>query len=124
VLLELSQPHVSLQRDAQGRSNWNSGNPNAPTRLPAIEHFKIDGGVLKMNDAKAGMVLSGSVWSDEASSDKGGGGFRFRGSGVRNGLPLALNVDGGALLHLSADQPYLFDADVRPPSTLATFMPI
>ena len=116
MLLDLEQPHVWLQRDAQGRSNW-SGNPNSPTRLPAIEHFKINDGVLAMNDAKAGMTLQGQVWSDEAASDKAGGGFRFRGSGVRNGLPMTLSIDGGALLHLRADQPYAFDADVRQAAT-------
>ena len=117
VLLALEKPQVWLLRDAQGRSNWSSANPNAPTKLPAIEHFKIDNGVLAMNDAKAGMVLHGSVWSDEAASDKNGGGFRFRGTGVRNGLPITLNIDGGALLHLRADQPYAFDADVRQGAT-------
>ena len=117
VLLALEKPHVWLLRDAQGRSNWSSANPNAPTKLPAIEHFKIDNGVLAMNDAKAGMVLHGSVWSDEAASDKNGGGFRFRGTGLRNGLPMTLNIDGGALLHLRADQPYPFVADVRQRAT-------
>ncbi len=117
MLLDLEQPHVWLQRDAQGRSNWSGANPNTPAKLPAIEHFKINNGVLAMTDAKAGMALHGQVWSDEAASDKAGGGFRFRGSGMRNGLPMTLNIDGGALLHLRADQPYGFDADVRQAAT-------
>ena len=113
LLLDLEHPRVWLQRDAQGRANWSGANPDTPTRLPPIEHFRINDGVLAMNDAKAGMSLHGQVWSDEAASDKAGGGFRFRGSGVRNGLPMTLSLDGGALLHLRADQPYGFDADVR-----------
>ena len=117
VLLDLRRPRVWLRRDAQGRSNWSGANPAAPTRLPPIEHFRIEGGDLTMNDVKAGMAIHGSVWSDEAAADKGGGGFRFRGSGIRNGLPMTLSIDGGPLLHLRADQPYHFDADVRQKAT-------
>jgi uncharacterized protein involved in outer membrane biogenesis len=117
MLVDLEKPRVWLFRDAQGRSNWSGPNPSAPTKLPPIEHFVITGGVLNMNDVKASMKLDGVVWSNESVSTTDGGGFRFHGSGVRNGFPLTLDIAGGPLLHLRADQPYPFDADVRQAQT-------
>jgi uncharacterized protein involved in outer membrane biogenesis len=117
VLLRLSQPKLWLYRRADGRANWTNQAPGEATRLPPIEHFVIDNGAMRMVDRAAGLTLAGSIWSDEGPALAGGGDFHFHGGGVRNGVPIALDIRGGPLIEIHPDRPYLFDADVRQRTT-------
>ncbi len=117
VLLRLSRPKLWLYRRADGQANWTNQAAGEPTRLPPIEHFIIDNGAMRMVDQRSGLTLTGAIWSNEGPGLAGGGEFRFHGGGVRNGVPIALDIRGGPLIEVHPDRPYTFDADVHQRAT-------
>lgn len=120
-LLAIEKPEVVLLREQSGRANWAFGDPDKPKskplKLPAIQHFIIDDGQLNYDDAKMGLTFRGTVSSNERATDSSRGRFRLEGKGELNRAPFLALVTGGALLNVSPNKPYPFDADVQAGTT-------
>lgn len=121
--LEVIEPKVVLRRDAQGRNNWQFGDPNKkkePMKLPAIQHFWVRDGHIDFRDAMRNLTLTGTVNTSEHTVGPDKGSFAMTSKGTINKEPFTLEVKGAPLLHVTPDKPYPFTADLRSGRTHAT----
>ncbi|MGA0604292.1 AsmA family protein [Caulobacter sp. KR2-114] len=118
-LVEADRPDVRLQRAADGRANWNFANDKVaqPLRLPAIRHFVIADGQLRLNDEQRKLVFVGTVSSNEQVVGAGRGTFVLDGKGTLNAAPFNAHVTGGPLLNVDPNRPYPFNAQVSAGAT-------
>lgn len=117
-LLDIEKPNLILRTDAQGRSNWdfsdpNNTKPNAPFKLPPIQHLVIADGHIDFRDDKRKITLTGTVNSNERIGGSDAGAFGLKGKGLINGQTFLLDVTGGPLINVHRDRPYPFTADVH-----------
>lgn len=114
------RPQVHLVRAADGRANWMFGDPRQPPqplKLPAIRHFVIDDGALRIDDARRRLTFVGTVSSNERAFGPRRGVFSLDGDGRLNGERFVARVTAGPLLNVSPDRPYPFDAHVEAGAT-------
>jgi uncharacterized protein involved in outer membrane biogenesis len=118
-LVEADAPNVRLQRTADGRANWNFSSDKLaqPLKLPAIRHFVIDKGQLRLDDAQRKLNFVGAVSSNEQATGAGRGVFVLDGKGTLNAAPFDAHVTGGPLLNVNPDRPYPFNAQVTAGAT-------
>ncbi|MBS0412728.1 MAG: AsmA family protein, partial [Proteobacteria bacterium] len=118
-LVEADAPDVRLRRTADGRANWAFGDPKAPhaLKLPAIRHFIIDAGQVRLDDRQRKLTFVGTVSSNERTTGAGRGIFVLDGKGVLNAAPFDAHVTGGPLLNVDPDRPYPFNAQVTAGAT-------
>ncbi len=122
-LLAIDRPDVRLIRDASGQANWTFGAKKAnakPLKLPAIQHFIIKDGALRVDDRQRDVLFVGSVSSNEEATGDGRGKFVLEGKGSLNRSAFTAMVTGGPLLNITPDRPYPFDARVVAASTRVT----
>ena len=123
VRLEMTRPDVRLQRDAQGRANWNFSKDerkkDKPFKLPPVRHFEVDDGKLNFTDVKRKLALDATVNASERLGAANRG-FLLAGRGAINREPFVLQVTGGPLLNIDPRKAYPFDADVRAGATRIT----
>jgi uncharacterized protein involved in outer membrane biogenesis len=120
--IRIEQPLIDLERDADNRANWDFTSQGAakpmkhdnspPARLPAIKQLILSGGTLTLSDAVRKLKFNGQLSIAENQSGSEDSALKVRGSGVLNGKPFALKVDGGPLLETDSGKPYTFDAAV------------
>ncbi len=109
--LALVNPHVALERNATGETNWSfaalsGGDDDGSTPpLPVLGDLRVTGAELSYDDEAAGLQLAGTLTSltgqmaDQSTS--------LTGEGTLTGDALSLGFDGGGLDALRAgDQPY------------------
>ena len=115
-------PDIRLQRQADGRANWTFGDPRnpAPLKLPAIRHFVIDDGHLRVDDRQRKLVFVGTVTSNEQAAGTGRGVFVLDGKGTLNASAFDAHVTGGPLLNVDPDRAYPFNARVSAGATRVT----
>ena len=116
-LVEADAPDVRLQRQADGRTNWTFSDHPQPLKLPAIRHFVIQDGHLRMDDRQRRLVFVGTVTSNEQVTGAGRGVFVLDGKGTLNAAAFSAHVTGGPLLNVDPDRPYPFDAQVAAGAT-------
>lgn len=122
-LLAVDRPDVRLIRDAKGQANWTFGSKSAsskPLKLPAIQHFIIHEGQLRVDDRQRDVLFEGTISSNERATGDGRGKFVLEGKGRLNRSPFTAMVTGGPLLNITPDRPYPFDAKVVAASTRVT----
>jgi uncharacterized protein involved in outer membrane biogenesis len=113
-LIDLDEPTINLERDAQGKASWELGSaegkptPSKPTKLPTIQRLTIEGGHLHVVDLVRKLTFSGSLIASDGSGTKNESAFKIRSSGTLNAKPFRLDANGGPLLDLSPDKPYSF----------------
>jgi AsmA family protein len=120
--VQIEGPDVDLERDAGNRANWDFSSPGArepvkpdnspPAHLPVVRQLSVSDGTLKASDAIRKLKFNGRFSVSEQRSTAGDGAFALRGSGLLNGKPFDLRVDGGPLLNIDASKPYGFDAAI------------
>ena len=121
--LEIRGPDIDLERDKDGRANWDFTTPGArepaPRRpskaanLPAIQQFVLSDGKLTANDAMRKLRFKGEMAVAEHNGGSGETALHLRGTGVLNGKPFDLRVHGGPLLNVDPAKPYDFDAEIH-----------
>lgn len=114
VSLDLRGADLSLYRSAEGVSNWANA-PAArerPTNLPAIRHFSLREGRVRLQDDKRHMVLDATFTTEESADRRDPGRFALAGEGQMNRRPFHLELTGAPLLNVRRDRPYPFFADV------------
>jgi uncharacterized protein involved in outer membrane biogenesis len=121
--LTLVKPKVVLEKDKQGRSNWNFAArqaadtvaPDERSEMPLIGHLRIEDGRLIYRDPKAGLDIDGQISSAEGTGgEKGEGSINFKGTGKLQGEAFKISMQGGSLLSLreETDKPYPLTIDV------------
>ncbi len=118
-LVYLDQPRLDLRRSASGQANWRfSDKPSTKaTKLPPIQQFVINDGVLRYADDKTKLYVNGAIEAREKLSGPYADGFHMDGKGSINGNPFLLKVVGGPMINIDPDRPYPFSADVRAGAT-------
>ncbi|HVW72687.1 MAG TPA: AsmA family protein [Rhizomicrobium sp.] len=121
-LVRIDQPDLLLVRDASGRTNWDSGqgknSDNTGWKIPPIQHFIINDGHVRIDDAIRKLHFTGTVNSQENLAG-GGGAFSLTGDGTLNLSKFLADVKGGPLIHVDQSKPYDFSADVKAGATHA-----
>lgn len=117
-LVRIDQPDILLVRDASGRTNWDNGSGNQAWRIPPIQHFLINDGHIRIDDAIRKLHFTGTVNSQENLAG-GGGAFSLTGDGTLNLSKFLADVKGGPLIHVDRTRPYAFTADVKAGTTHA-----
>jgi AsmA family protein len=119
--LQIQDPQLDLQRDAQRRENWQFNaaaqtpqpkKPATPMRLPAVNLFSMRGGSITISDAIRKLTFQGGVAANEHAAHPELEPLSVRGHGTLNGKPFELTLQGSALFNLQLDQPYHFNASV------------
>jgi AsmA family protein len=120
--VEIRGPEIDLERDKDGRANWDFTTPGArvaPQRpskaasLPAIQQFILSAGNLTASDAVRELKFKGEMTVAERNGGRGESALHLRGTGVLNGKPFDLRVQGGPLLDVDPAKPYGLDAEVH-----------
>jgi hypothetical protein len=119
-LVKIDQPDVMVVRDASGRTNWDNGQSSGNTgwKLPPIQHFIINDGHVRIDDAIRKLHFTGTVNSQENLGEQGGA-FSLTGDGTLNLSKFLADVKGGPLIHVDQSKPYAFTADVKAGTTHA-----
>jgi hypothetical protein len=119
--LQIDDPQLDLERDAQRRENWQFNSaahkpqpkkPAKPLRLPAVNLFSMRGGSINMSDAIRKLSFQGGVVANEHAAHPDLEPLRVQGQGTLNGKAFQLTFEGSALFNLRLDQPYHFNARV------------
>ena len=119
--IEIDAPDIDLLRDSSSRANWDFSTPgakkpqkpgaSAPTKIPVIKQFILADGVLVASDQVRKLTFNGQIAVNEGarSADQA---LRMHGSGVLNGKPFELRLDGAPLINSDHSKPYEFDVAV------------
>jgi uncharacterized protein involved in outer membrane biogenesis len=118
--VELDDPGINLERDAQGRASWEFGTPAGvpdhdarPAKLPAIRRLIIDGGKLHVVDKIRKLTFSGTLVAAEQAGRDDPAALKVRCSGTLNDKPFSLEANGGPMLDLDPGTPYAFEAQLH-----------
>jgi uncharacterized protein involved in outer membrane biogenesis len=117
-LVRIDQPDILLVRDASGRTNWDNGSGSHVWHIPPIQHFLINDGHLRIDDAIRKLHFTGTVNTQETLGGRGGE-FSLTGDGTLNLSKFLADVKGGPLIHVDKTKPYQFTADVKAGATHA-----
>ena len=116
----LVAPEVLLERDADGRANWELPG-RGPSNIPVIGRLNIEDGVVRFLHAEVGTDVVVDVESS-ASPDSGTTPVHFSGSGRLRNNPFTVEGDAATLLALEkGDRPYRVNASARAGYTSVRF---
>lgn len=111
----LRRPVLALERDAEGRINWDLGaaaKPDERSEFPIIGRLLMEGGRLRYRDAQRGVDLEGDIATargDAAGSDP----MNMALQGTLEGKPLRFAASGGSIRSLrTRDVPWPVEIDV------------
>ena len=119
--IKLVRPKLSLERLADGRSNWTFAAgaaaeavlPDDRREMPLIGQVAIEGGELKYRDLAAGIDISGMLGTASGTGGIGAGNVEFQGRGTLQGEPFSLRLVGGSLRGLrDGNAPYPVAVDI------------
>ncbi|MBU8539781.1 AsmA family protein [Falsiroseomonas tokyonensis] len=117
--IELEQPDLLLEVDAQGRGNWQFARaareaaPAAPAPEQAVQQalalgidaLRLEGGRIGWRDARNGMAETVEITRLEATAPLGGG-MTAEGEVVLRGQPVALRAETGGLAAFGGPAPW------------------
>ncbi len=116
--LTLVRPMLLLERDAEGRENWEFG--GAP-EIPRIGRLNVDAGVVRFLDPPPGTDITVNVAS-AAAPENGELPVRFKGAGKLRKNDFTIEGSAATLLALeNADRPYRLDVQAKAGATSAKF---
>ncbi len=107
--LELQGAELHLQRDKDGRANWQWRAPGSPDSGagPLIHSLSAPQAHVDLDDARQHLQFAGSVGAEE-SGDRGTSPLRISGAGQLNGRPVALRIEGEPLAGSQRGRAYHF----------------
>ncbi len=113
----LVQPHLALERGADGRPNWEF---EGVSEMPLVERLNIEDGVLHFRNPDSGTDVTINVASSASTS--GETPVHFSGSGRLRNNPLTIEGDATTLLALNEqDKPYALNLRAKAGNTSAHF---
>lgn len=111
--ITIDGPRVELERDTVARANWDFSSrppgktsPSAPLHIPVIQQLSISGGTLRLSDKVRKLYFDGNLTANQASNARADGALNLHGSGMLNGKPFDMRINGGSLLEVDASRPY------------------
>jgi uncharacterized protein involved in outer membrane biogenesis len=117
-LVSIDHPNIDIDREADGRTNWQFTNKSEGVDVPPIRRFLLNDGSVNVEDHARHLTFSGTVSSrEEAGASQAA--FQLFGTGTLNGKTFRADVRGGPLIHVDETHPYAFTADVRAGATHA-----
>lgn len=115
--LSLVRPVLLLERDAEGRENWDFG---GVPEIPRIGRLNIESGVVRILDPTSGTDVTVNVAS--ALEESGEMPVKFKGSGRLRKNEFTIEGTAALLLALeNTDRPYRLDVQAKAGSTGAKF---
>ncbi|MEO7760702.1 MAG: AsmA family protein, partial [Casimicrobiaceae bacterium] len=116
--LTLSDATLALERDAQGRENWDFGDRSTTVQ---IGRLVVDAGAVQFHDLQRGIDLNATVKSAAAGAD-GQLTIRFDAKGIweKNDLTMAGTATTPFAANLD-DRPYRLDIELHSGTTSGTF---
>ena len=119
-VVDIEQPDILVVRDANGRTNWDSGSSGKTGwNLPPIRRFLVRDGHVVIDDDLRKLHFTGAINSSEDSGERGAA-FTMNGDGTLNGNKFTADVHGGPLLNVDESKPYAFTADIHAGDTHVT----
>jgi uncharacterized protein involved in outer membrane biogenesis len=113
----LAQPRLLLERNAEGRANWEF---EGTSEMPRVERLIIDDGVLHFVNPDTGTDVTVNVAS--SASESGATPVHFSGSGRLRNKPFTVEGDAATLLALQdQDKPYALNVRAKAGTTSAHF---
>lgn len=112
----LREPHIALEKNAEGKVNWDLGagaeaageaaQPDERTEFPVIGNFTIEDGRLGYRDEQRKLDLDGKIATGKADAD-GEDTVDVTLKGKLEGRPLEIDFTGGSFLVLrETERPY------------------
>ena len=119
----LREPVIALEKDAEGRVNWDfssaaeaageAAKPDERGEFPEIGRLIIEDGRLGYRDAERDLDLDGRIATGEADAS-GDDTVDLALEGALEGRPLRVDFSGGSFLRLrETEKPYPVDLDLR-----------
>lgn len=117
----LVEPRIVLERDAQGRANWELAGASDPSAVPRIDRLTIEDGVVEFRDPATGSDVTINV-ATTGAADNATAPVRLSGSGRLRNRPFTIEGSAASLLALgNQDRPYALAVSARAGSTSASF---
>jgi AsmA family protein len=107
--ITLSQPHLVLEVNRGGESNWHfpGAASDKPLTVPSVDRLAIDDGSVTYRDVRDGTDMAFELKTLAGNGPAPQFGLELQGKGLFKGQHSALHASGGALLHLrDAADPY------------------
>ena len=120
--ISISQPKILLEKNEDGRRNWELKKTDKETELPKIGKLNIDQGKLVFRDPKSETDITVKIFSDSASIDSRETPINVSAEGKFSGLKFTSRIHGGELISLTdKNRPYPIKGNVRIGTTHAVF---
>lgn len=119
--VKLVKPHIALEVQPDGTSNWSLGakaaadtvTPDDRTDVPIIGRLDIQDGAVKYDDPKKGLNIDGKIKTVVAEGGRGESKVQLNGNGTLQGQRFTIDFAGGSLLSLrDNEEPYPLKIDV------------
>lgn len=103
-------PDVLVERDEDGRLNWQIGDEEEPPAdLPAIGQVTIEDARVRYRGPEVEREVVATLEELRGTGGLGSSSMELRGSGALEDLPLALDLEAGALEQIRGGEPYPID---------------
>lgn len=115
--VEISGAALNLERDAAGRSSWESASEankpaGASPHLPVIRRLIISDSKVHVADLIRKLKFDGSLVADEQGHTQDESAFQLNCTGTLNGRGFKLRANGGPLINADPHTPYRFTVRV------------
>jgi uncharacterized protein involved in outer membrane biogenesis len=123
--IEIDRPVLDLQRNANGKVNWNiaseASGPSSRSSMPMIEMLKIDNGRVSYRDLAKNLTIEATIATISATGGAGEEKLTLTGRGTYRKVPFELRLKGGSLEHLrETREPYDLDLSAAVGNTKVT----
>jgi AsmA protein len=127
--LSADQPEFNLERDADGRANWNfsasdaaaSGGVPAPATGFTLDQGSITGGSLRFTDRQTGQVIALDDLDATLSIPDFSGPFSLTANGLSGGQGVALDLSGGVFSAFAMGRVVPLKASLKAGGSALTF---
>lgn len=120
--VSISKPKITLEKNEDGKRNWDLKKTEKETELPKIGRLNIDQGTLSFRDSKTKTDIAAKISTNSASTDAPETPLNVSAEGKFSGLKFTSQIFGGELVSLTdKSRPYPIKGNVHVGTTEAGF---